>query len=112
MAAIGSLTAQTICRYAKRSKQSSPTIRQQKANRLHATPWALLSAMGGAEAVEEALGEFGVGFLVEGRPYQRKYSSAAIAKFRPWEFFSKKLVIPTKLPASSNKPPPEEPGEI
>lgn len=46
------------------------------------------------------------------RLYRFRQSSAEIAKFRFSESFNLKVVMPTKLPASSNKPPPEEPEEI
>jgi hypothetical protein len=39
-------------------------------------------------------------------------SSADTAKFRFCESRKRKVVIPIKLPRLSNKPPPEEPGEI
>jgi hypothetical protein len=39
------------------------------------------------------------------------YSSAAIAKFTFWASLIMKVVIPTRSPCASNKPPPEEPFE-
>ena len=39
-------------------------------------------------------------------------SSADTAKFRFCASRKRKVVIPIKLPRLSNKPPPEEPGEI
>jgi len=39
-------------------------------------------------------------------------SSTAMAKFSAWASRSKNVVMPMALPEASNRPPPDEPGEI
>ena len=41
-----------------------------------------------------------------------QYSDAAMAKFKFWPSFIVNVVIPIKLPLSSNTPPPDDPFDI